>query len=215
MASHSAQAHQPARAAAFLLVVCLTAATGCRPAGPDIAHADRPRDPSPGATASDQAAVSGGNNAFAFGLYQAVRPAEGNLFFSPYSLSTALAMTYAGARGDTERQMAATLHFALPQAQLHPAFNALDLALTGAGQAGPAQAQADFQLRIANAVWAQSNYEFKPDYLGVLAQNYGAGVGLLDFASDGARERARRTINDWVSDQAEGKIKDLMVKRAV
>jgi serpin B len=69
--------------------------------------------------------VAAGNNAFAFDLYWAVRDGGDNLIFSPYSVSLALAMTYAGARGDTESQMAETLHFALPQDELHPAFKAL------------------------------------------------------------------------------------------
>ena len=61
-----------------------------------------------------------GNSAFAFDLYRTLSSEDGNLFFSPYSISQALAMTYAGARGETERQMADTLHFALPQDALHP-----------------------------------------------------------------------------------------------
>ena len=65
------------------------------------------------------------NNRFAFDLFHAAQ-GEGNLFFSPYCISTALAMTYAGARGETAEQMADVLYYTLPQAQLHPAFNALD-----------------------------------------------------------------------------------------
>jgi serpin B len=75
-----------------------------------------------------------GNNRFAFGLYQTLADEGGNLFFSPFSISAALAMTYAGARGETEQQMAHTLHFTLPQERLHPAFNALDAALVGRDQ---------------------------------------------------------------------------------
>ena len=68
-----------------------------------------------------------GNSAFAFDLYRALCVEDGNLFYSPYSISLALAMTYAGARGETERQMADTLHFLLPQDRLHPAFNDLGI----------------------------------------------------------------------------------------
>ena len=88
------------------------------------------RDNSPEVDASNVSALVRGNTAFAFDLYQAVNDSEGNLFFSPYSISLALAMAYAGARGDTERQMADTLHFNLAQDRLHSAFNALDLSLT-------------------------------------------------------------------------------------
>src|SRR5436309_1090324 len=75
--------------------------------------------------ASDQAEVVRGNNAFAVELYGQLRGQPGNLFFSPESISTALAMTYAGARGDTAVEMAKTLHFTLPPERLHPAMGAL------------------------------------------------------------------------------------------
>ncbi len=89
------------------------------------------RDESPEADASRVAALVGGNTAFALDLYQAIQGSDGNLFISPHSISLALAMAYAGARGDTQRQMAETLHFDLSQEQLHSAFNALDLSLNG------------------------------------------------------------------------------------
>jgi serpin B len=149
-----------------------------------------------------------GNNAFAFDLYQAVRASEGNIFYSPYSISQALAMTYAGARGDTQRQMADTLSFTLPDDRLHPAFNALDLELAHRGEGGEATHEGRFQLNIANAIWGQEGYAFLPEFLDVLAQDYGAGVRLLDFVH--APEESRLAINDWVSDQTEGKIPDLM-----
>ena len=76
-----------------------------------------------------------GNNAFAIHLYESLRSQNGNLVFSPYSISLALAMTYAGARNQTKSQMAQTMEFNLPQAQLHPAFNALDLELASEGKA--------------------------------------------------------------------------------
>ena len=76
---------------------------------------------------SDVATLVGGNSAFAFDLYHALGEKEGNLFYSPYSISVALAMTYAGARGETERQMADTLHNRLSQEELHPVLNSLDL----------------------------------------------------------------------------------------
>jgi serpin B len=86
------------------------------------------RNTNPAAPEADQVELATGNNAFAFDLYQALRAEPGNLFYSPYSLSAALAMTYAGAAGDTAAQMATTLHYTLPSERLHPAFNALDLA---------------------------------------------------------------------------------------
>ena len=88
----------------------------------------------PTAAVADLAALARGNTAFAFDLYKALREDSGNLFYSPYSISLALAMTYAGARSDTESQMADTLHFRLPQDRLHPTFNALDLELASRGK---------------------------------------------------------------------------------
>src|ERR1035441_1661648 len=93
---------------------------------------------------ADRAAVVEGNNAFAIDLYGQVRTQSGNLFFSPDSISTALAMTYAGARGDTATEMAKTLHFTLPPQRLHPAMG---------GLLGELNAPHDgYQLRAANAL---------------------------------------------------------------
>ena len=91
--------------------------------------------------AADLAELVQGNNAFAFDLYRALSDGEGNLFYSPFSISQALAMTSAGARGETQRQMEDTLHHRLPQSSLHPAFNALDRTLASRGQATREHAQ--------------------------------------------------------------------------
>jgi serpin B len=156
---------------------------------------------------ADLGTLVAGNNAFAFDLYGALRTDEDNLLTSPYSISLALAMTYAGARGETEQQMADTLHFALPQAQLHPAFNALDRALQGRGQGEQA-----FRVHLVNAIWGQRGYTFLDTFLDTLAQNYGAGLRTLDFALP---EAARQVINDWVAEQTEKKIEDLLPRGAL
>ena len=155
-----------------------------------------------------------GNNAFALDLYHALSGGEGNLFYSPFSISQALAMTSTGARGETLSQMETTLHHRLAQSSLHPAFNALDRTLASRGQA-PGGAPNDagevgqhFRLNIANAIWGQDGYHFLPDFLDVLAANYGAGMMAADFA--GAPDEARVRINDWVAEETEGKIKDLL-----
>ena len=141
-----------------------------------------------------------GNNGFAFDLYQALRRNECNLFFSPYSISLALAMTYAGARDNTAIEMAETLHFTLQQDRLHPAFNALGERLLGHN--------GNINLTIANALWGQAGYPFLPDFLAVLDTGYDAGLRRADFI--GAPEGARMDINNWVSEETEGKIEDLM-----
>jgi serpin B len=170
-----------------------------------IAQSAAQRITSPAVPGADLVELVTGNTAFAFDLYQALRGGEGNLFYSPYSISLALAMTYAGAAGETKQQMADTLSFTLPGDRLHPAFNALDLELASRGEGAP---QGRFQLNVANAMWGQQGFDFLPDFLDVLAQNYGAGMRLLDFVR--APEESRVTINDWVSDQTAGKIPDLL-----
>ncbi len=172
-----------------------------------VVKSDRPRTTSPDVSADEQATLIEGNSAFAFQLYQALREKEGNLFYSPYSISLALAMTYAGARGETEQQMADTLHFLL-QDRLHNVFNALDLELASRGEGAQGKDGEGFRLNIVNAIWGQRDYKFLDEFLDVLAENYGAGLRLLDFIN--APEEARITINDWVSDQTEGKIEDLI-----
>ncbi len=164
-------------------------------------------------------------NAFAFDLYGQLRGREGNLFLSPYSIETALAMTYAGARGQTADQMAGVLHLPVdlrwepdsaqggrivlrdqqapwPADRLHGAFAALqnDLNAAGKGEA--------FQLTVANRLWGQKGYEFLPEFLGLLEQHYGAGLEQVDFA--GATEAARKTINAWVERETRDKIRDLL-----
>ena len=167
----------------------------------------------PAATAAELAELVDGNSAFAFGLYRTLAEEDGNLFYSPYSISLALGMTYAGARGETERQMADTVHFLLPQDRLHPAFNALDIDLASRGGGTVGNGDEGFTLNIANAVWGQKDYEFLAPFLDVLAENYGAGVRPIDF--EGSPEQSRIRINDWVADQTEDRIKDLIPKNAI
>ncbi len=170
---------------------------------------DLPREEPSQTALSNMAALSGSNIAFALDLYQQLRSQDGNLFYSPFSISLALAMTYAGAQGDTESQMASAMHFDLPQEDLHPAFNALNTTLNGrVGEEG----QPGFKLNIANALWGQQGFAFSPEFLDLLAVNYGAGMQAVDYAQS---EAARKTINDWVEDQTEGKIKDLIPANAL
>jgi len=164
-------------------------------------RSDLERDNSPTVSQEDLAALVNGNSGFALDLYQKIRDTDGNLFFSPYSISIALAMTYAGARGDTAQQMADALNFTLPQERLHPAFDALDLALAS-------QCNENFKLNIANSLWGQVGFNFYNEFLDVLARNYGAGMRLLNFWEN--PEAARIKINDWVSEQTENKIENLI-----
>jgi len=190
-----------------LLAIALLSLSGCGSASVE-ARSNKERVASPPLAQGELAELVAGNSAFAFDLYQVLRGEEGNLFYSPYSISVALAMTYAGARGETEEQMADALHFALSQDRLHPAFNGLDLELASRGESAKGKDSEGFRLNIVNAIWGQEGYKFLSTFLDVLAENYGAGLRLLDFVK--APEKSRVTINDWVSDQTEGRIEDLI-----
>ncbi len=154
-------------------------------------------------------AVVEGSSAFAIDLYAKLAgQTKENVFFSPASVSTALSMTYAGAAGDTAKQMAKTLHFSLPGDKLHVACAELLRTLNTPPQVGEGKdKQPAYQLTIANALWGQKSYPFKDDFTQLLNRNYGAVLSELDFAQS---DEARKTINDWVAKQTKDKIKDLI-----
>jgi len=190
----------------ILSISLLLAACGRSPSA-NMAQSSLKRITSPNVPSADAQTLVDGNNAFAVDIYQTLSAKDGNLILSPFSISLALAMTYAGARGETESQMADALHFDLPQGQLHPAFNALDQELATRGEAN-SKDEKPLQLNIANAVWAERTYPFLQDFLDVIASNYGAGIALADFINK--PENVRKEINDWVYDQTQKKIKDLV-----
>jgi serpin B len=197
----------------FMALILLALAACAQPASGNVLKSDKPRDTAPQAGQTDLTTLVEGNSDFAFELYQALKDEEGNLFYSPHSISLALAMTYAGARGETEQQMADTLHFLLAQDDLHRAFNTLDIELASRGEGAQGKDGEGFRLNIVNAIWGQKDYQFLTEFLDTLAENYGAGLRLLDFIS--APEESRITINEWVSDQTEERINDLIPQGAI
>jgi len=199
--------------ALVLLVPVIASVQLAQPAAGEVLQSDEGRTTAPNVTQSEQALLVEGNSAFAFKLYQALKGKGGNLFYSPYSISLALAMTYAGASDETAQQMAATLHFMLGQDKLHPAFNWLDAELAKRGEGAQGKDGKGFRLNIANDIWGQKGYEFLPAFLDVLAENYGAGLRILDFITD--EEKSRRTINDWISYKTEGCIENLIPPGAI
>jgi serine protease inhibitor len=146
--------------------------------------------------------IVSGNNAFAFDMYAKLGHAEGNIFFSPYSISTALAMTYGGARGNTEKQMAHALHFGQDQAAFHPAFGELQARIN------EIQKKGGVQLTAANSIWMQKEYAFLPAFLDLTKKNYDAALKYVDYKI--AAEKARADINAWVENKTKEKIKDLI-----
>jgi len=142
------------------------------------------------------------NAGFALDLYQNLASRKGNLFFSPYSLSAALAMTYAGARENTAAEMARVLHFPPSEPGIHAAFGGLAARLTAlSGSEG-------VSLYVANAIWPQDRYPFLADYLTLIRTHYGVSIIPQNFRS--GSEAARERINAWVADRTEEKIQDLI-----
>jgi serpin B len=164
----------------------------------------------------DTMTLAAGNAAFALDLFHSIYDQDSsNLVFSPYSISQALAMTYAGARGETAAQMEETLSFTLPQPELHQAFSALNADLTerGSAEADPNMGEVARALRIANALWGEQSYPFSQAYMDQAARYYGAGLQLTDF--EGAPEAAREAINAWVEEQTEDRIQDIVPQGAI
>jgi serpin B len=168
------------------------------------------------AQAAPVAELVAGNTAFALDLYAELRQvADGNLLFSPFSVSQALAMTSAGAAGETAAQMKKVLAFSLEPPALHEAFGALntDLVARGTGEAVPSAGQVARALRVANALWGEQTYPFSETFSAELERFYGAGLQQTDFLN--APEDARVEINTWVEEQTEDRIQDIVPERAI
>jgi len=153
------------------------------------------------------------NNKFALELYGNLKAQQGNLFLSPYSISTALAMAYAGASGETEIQIAKTLNFylysdsndtteILYKPLFHKTFGDIIHGLNEAGEKG------NYELAVANALWGQKGYVFLKEFLALVKTNYDGNLEQVDFARQ--TEAARNTINDWVENKTKDKIKELI-----
>ena len=158
-----------------------------------------PETPRPFESSSDIKSVVEANNAFALDLYQKLKDKPGNLFFSPYSISSALAMTCAGARGQTELEMSNTLHFKLPPEKLHPAFQSL------AARMEKIQRWNRIVLKSANALWCQNGHPFTADFLKTVHENYSAEAKAVDFKN--ASSAAADEINRWIDAKTNHKIK--------
>lgn len=202
----------------FLTSCLLAPLAGC--GGGSGANADSPqthtflqsslqRDASPVVTTQELSAVAEGNAAFALKIFGSLGNANTNTAFSPYSVTMAVAMAAAGAKGNTLSGIEQAMSFPLPQGSFNPALNKLDLLLASKtnGDLLPGGLQRP-QLNMANDLWGQQGYSFLSSYLDALAINFGAGMHEVDFA--GATEQARVTINNWVDGKTNGRIKDLL-----
>ena len=184
----------------FVLLVAIGAVAGCW-AMEKVAASEE----------MDKQIVVEGNNEFALELYAKLRSGEGNLFLSPYSISTALAMAYAGARGETETEMAKVLHFptvpsetvavkdTFAPKQFHSAFGTIVKDLNTRGRKG------GYELTVANALWGQKGYGFLEEFLELIKTSYGGNLNEVDFVR--AAETARKTINIWVGKRPTTRLK--------
>ena len=173
---------------------------------------DTPRqEPGLGPDSTELTSLVDGDTAFALDLYRELRSDDpDNLFFSPYSISLALAMTLAGAQGNTFDEMAEVLR-ATDGEEWHVARNALDQALRAERET--IDDLQPLELEIANSLWGQAGYPFREDYLELLARHYGAGLNTVDFAT--AWDEARAAINAWVEDATNDRIVDLIPDGAI
>lgn len=194
-------------------------AIGCEDSVPSAATVTEVRSSHARVTASpgaaDLSAVIRGNASFALDLHRAVAVEGRNVVTSPHSVSTALAMTWVGARGASETRMRAAMRLpSLESASVHASFNAIDRALAEqstqpVSQENPRPAR----IKLANALWAQRGYSFQTPFLDTLAEHYGAGVWLTDFST--YPEPSRLSINNWVSERTEGRIPSLLAQGTI
>lgn len=175
---------------------------------PGVLRSALVRDTRPEVSASALKSLTNANTQTAIDLYAQLAKTPGNVFFSPYSISTALGMAAAGARGHTLDQMLSLLHDSLSPTAFQDASNGLNLALLAPrARPDPAAKQQPLQLDIANSEWSQSGYPFEQSYLDLLARDYGAGMNTVDFGRDPAA--AVKQINQWVAQHTNDKIKKL------
>ncbi len=187
----------PARIIVIIAVALVIFHSGC-------AKQPAPMADDAGATPEKVNSVVNANNQFAFELYSKYKDdpkhENTNIFFSPYSISTALAMTYEGARGQTAEEMQSVLHFPENPDVRRPAFARIHNDINSRDK--------EYQLSTANALWAQKDYQFLDEYFNITEKYYGGKVTNLDFIKE--TEKSRVTINKWVEVQTNDKIKDLI-----
>jgi serpin B len=209
--------------ACLLLSVLLTsgcAAVDLSPEGDQVSDENYTksslnRETSPNINMDQIQILAKDNTNFALSFYDQIRQEQGNIIFSPISLSLALSMTLAGAESATEEGMLEALSFSLQENEIYPTFNALLLSIEQSQEKTNAEGSQGnkFQLSIANSIWGQSGYDFNENFLDTLAINYGAGLYTVNFQE--YPDQARKAINDWVETETQDKIKDLIPPGAI
>lgn len=170
------------------------------------------RNKNPEPLTGDLETLVAGNHKFALDMYKQLDTNSSNFMLSPFSIRLAFGLLQAGTRGDTEAEIAPTLHYGLTGDALHATFNALDLAL--AKRNIPRDPENDpVELKVANSFWGLNGFPWEKTYLDLIAENYGAGIKILDFKNE--PEKSRTTINDWVEERTQKKIKNLLPEGSV
>lgn len=189
------------RISIWVLIILMALLSGCSQASHGEVVSKAQRNLQPDISESDYQSFIRNNTKLAFDVYHelAANDEDGNIFFSPFSVSQALAMTWEGARTETEQQMAEILHFLQPREKTHKAFNKTNLIL---------ESQDGVTLDLANSVWVQKSEKWNMEFLDTLKSEYGSGVHAEDLT--GKSEATRAKINDWVAENTNDKIKDLL-----
>jgi serpin B len=203
---------------AFASIGCSGSGTSGTPATGTPVTSTVQRDTAPDVAPSDETNLVAGNTGFAFALYHGLSTADGgnttgNLFYSPYSVSLALAMTYAGANGATASQMATALEFGSLGADLAPAFDKLDLAIEAKPTGATGADGAPFALNLADSLWGDERVSFAQPFVNTLAADYGASLRTVDFVDQPTQAEA--AINAWVAGETNDKIPTLLGPGAV
>jgi serpin B len=186
-------------AALAILIVLLAGCIGPEPSGQAGQTPPATNTPRPSPYSAEN--VVDANNGFALDLYaQLAQDTDGNLFFSPYSISSALAVTYEGARGQTADEIRSVFHFPENRTFMREGF-AGTIAAIDSGSS-------KYTLRTSNALWAEKTFPFLPEYVSIAEETYGAKTTNLDFIN--RPDESRMIINRWVEDQTEDKIRDLL-----
>ena len=200
-----------------LMLACCLAVSGCTgPAGPSLATTPAPTGTvttatpvAPAANVTPGAAVADADNRFAFALYRSLigqpENRNANLFFSPFSLSSAFAVVYEGAGGSTADEIRSGFSYPGKKDDLRQGFREIDALLN--------RPDAGYTLATANALWAEKTYAFLPDYIQTVRKYYGADATGMDFPGD--PEGSRATINRWVEGQTHDRIKDLLPRGSI
>lgn len=198
---------------ALLSAMALTACDSTSPSNVEVVQSSHARIQNPDISQDNKRDVVDGNTDFALDLYEQVSNNTNNIFYSPFSISTALTMTWAGAKGQTAEEMIQALRLAGQEEHVHPAFNWLDVTMQNLGTPPHKESSEPFQLSIANATWGQKNLTYGTAFLDTLAENYGAGMNVLDFEHD--PDGSRQTINRWVENKTKDRIKNLLPEGSI